>query len=83
MEGRVGDDVAVPKISVDLDDVQMLGLERITELTGRSRADLIRDGVDQIIQDHLTKRLKMKARFHNAAAVGEIEDLLKGLGESG
>jgi Arc/MetJ-type ribon-helix-helix transcriptional regulator len=69
------------KTSVYLDDEQKHDLERVVELTGRSQADLIRDGINQVIQDHLAKRPKMKARFHNAAAVGKTEDLLEGFGE--
>jgi Arc/MetJ-type ribon-helix-helix transcriptional regulator len=69
------------KTSVYLDDEQKHDLERVVELTGRSQADLIRDGISQIIQDHLAKRPRMKARFHDAAIVGKTEDLMDGFGE--
>lgn len=69
------------KTSVYLDDKQKHDLERIVELTGRSQADLIRDGINQVIQDHLAKRPRMKARFHDPSVAGRTEDLLEGFGE--
>jgi Arc/MetJ-type ribon-helix-helix transcriptional regulator len=69
------------KTSVYLDDQQKHDLERIVELTGRSQAELIRDGINQVIQDHLARRPRMKARFHDEALVGRTEDLLEGFGE--
>lgn len=68
------------KTSVYLEDEQKHDLERVVEMTGRSQADLIRDGINQIIQDHLAKRPRMKARFHDAAIVGRTEDLMDGFG---
>lgn len=69
------------KTSVYLDDQQKHDLERIVEITGRSQAELIRDGINQVIQDHLAKRPKMRARFHDAAVVGRTEELMEGFGE--
>lgn len=69
------------KTSVYLDDEQKHDLERIVEITGRSQAELIRDGINQIIQDHLAKRPRMKARFHDASLVGRVEERLEGFGE--
>lgn len=69
------------KTSVYLDDEQKHDLERVVELTGRSQADLIRDGISQVIQDHLAKRPRMKARFHDASVVGRTEELMEGFGE--
>lgn len=69
------------KTSVYLDDEQKHDLERVVELTGRSQADLIRDGINQVIHDHLAKRPKMRARFHNLDVVGRTEDMLEGFGE--
>jgi predicted transcriptional regulator len=68
------------KTSVYLDDQQKRDLERVAELTGRSQTELIRDGINQVIQDHLAKRPRMRARFHNAALVGKTEDLMEGFG---
>jgi predicted transcriptional regulator len=69
------------KTSVYLDDQQKQDLDRVAQLTGRSQADLIRDGISQVIHDHLAKRPKMRARFHDPSIVGRAEDLLEGLGE--
>lgn len=69
------------KTSVYLDDAQKRDLERIVEITGRSQAELIRDGINQVIQDHLAKRPKMRARFHDATVVGRTEELMEGFGE--
>lgn len=69
------------KTSVYLDDQQKHDLERIVEITGRSQAELIRDGINQVIQDHLAKRPRMKARFHDASVVGREDELLEGFGE--
>jgi predicted transcriptional regulator len=69
------------KTSVYLDDQQKQDLDRVAHITGRSQADLIRDGVSQVIHDHLAKRPKMRARFHDPSMVGRAEDLLEGLGE--
>jgi predicted transcriptional regulator len=69
------------KTSIYLDDEQKRDLERVVELTGRSQADLIRDGINQAIQDHLAKRPRMKARFHAASIVGKTEELMEGFGE--
>lgn len=69
------------KTSVYLDDEQKHDLERIVEITGRSQAELIRDGINQIIQDHLAKRPRMRARFHDDTVVGRTEELMEGFGE--
>ena len=69
------------KTSVYLDDQQKQDLDRVAQITGRSQADLIRDGISQVIHDHLAKRPKMRARFHDPSIVGRTEDLLEGLGE--
>lgn len=69
------------KTTVYLDEQQKHDLERIVEITGRSQAELIRDGINQVIQDHLAKRPRMKARFHDAGLVGRTEELLEGFGE--
>lgn len=54
---------------------------RVPQMTGRSQADLIRDGISQVIHDHLATRPKMRARFHDPSIVGRTEELLEGLGE--
>lgn len=69
------------KTSVYLDDHLKHDLDRVAQITGRSQADLIRDGISQVIHDHLAKRPKMRARFHDPSIVGRTEELLEGLGE--
>ena len=69
------------KTSVYLDEQQKQDLDRVALITGRSQADLIREGISQVIQDHLAKRPRMRARFHDPSIVGRTEDLLDGLGE--
>jgi len=69
------------KTSVYLDDQQKLDLDQVSQITGRSQADLIRDGISQVIHDHLARRPKMRARFHGPSLVGKTEDLLEGFGE--
>jgi len=69
------------KTSVYLDDQQKLDLDQVSQITGRSQADLIRDGINQVIHDHLARRPKMRARFHDPSMVGKTEDLLEGFGE--
>ncbi|MFT3877494.1 MAG: hypothetical protein QM708_13890 [Propioniciclava sp.] len=48
--------------------------------SGLSQASLIRQGIEQVIQDHLGVRPKMKARTHAPALVGRTDELLAGLG---
>lgn len=69
------------KTSVYLDDQQKLDLDQVSQMTGRSQAELIRDAVSQVIHDHLARRPKMRARFHDPSLVGRTEDLLEGFGE--
>jgi hypothetical protein len=69
------------KTSVYLDEQQKQDLDRVAQITGRSQTDLIREGISQVIQDHLAKRPKMRARFHDPSIVERTEDLLDGLGE--
>jgi hypothetical protein len=69
------------KTSVYLDEQQRQDLNRVAQITGRSQADLIREGISQVIHDHLAKRPRMRARFHDPSIVGRTEDLLDGLGE--
>ncbi|MGH3260833.1 MAG: ribbon-helix-helix protein, CopG family [Trebonia sp.] len=69
------------KTSVYLDDQQKLDLDQVSQITGRSQAELIRDAISQVIHDHLATRPKMRARFHDPSMVGRTEDLLEGFGE--
>jgi predicted transcriptional regulator len=68
------------KTSVYLDQGQKADLDRVAALTGRSQAELIREGVAQVIQDHLSTRPALTARFYDEAMVGRVDDLLENLG---
>ena len=68
------------KTSVYLDEAQKARLDEVAVLSGRSQAELIREGIDQVIQDHLRVRPRMKARANAPEAVGHVEDLLADLG---
>ncbi len=70
----------VIRTSVYLHEQEKRDLERIVEITGRSQSELIRDGIDQVIQHHLATRPKMRARFHDAVVVGRSEELMDGFG---
>ena len=68
------------KTSVYLDEAQKARLDEAAVVSGRSQAELIREGVDQVIQDHLRVRPRMKARAHAPEVVGSTEELLADLG---
>ncbi|MDR3359498.1 MAG: hypothetical protein LBO20_02345 [Bifidobacteriaceae bacterium] len=68
------------KTSVYLSDAQRAGLAETSRLTGKSAAELIRDGVDQVIHDHLRRRPPMQPAFHCEDLVGRVDDLLEDLG---
>ena len=69
------------KTSVYLDSQQKTGLAQAVLLTGRSQADLVREGVDHIIHLYAKKRPAMRAVFSNASIVGRTDELLKDLGQ--
>lgn len=68
------------KTSVYLDEDQKARLDEVAAMSGRSQADLIREGIDQVIQDHLRVRPRMKARVHAFEIVGKTDELLGDLG---
>jgi hypothetical protein len=69
------------KTSVYLDEQRKADLERVGALTGRSQADLIREGIDQVIHDHLRTRPKMKGRLRQQGLTRRMDDLMDGFGE--
>lgn len=69
------------KTSVYLDEQRKASLKRIGELTGRSQADLIREGIDQVIHDHVRTRPKMKGRLRQHGLAQRVDELLDGFGE--
>lgn len=68
------------KTSVYLPEEQKARLDEAAAASGRSQADLIREGIEQVIQDHLRVRPKMKARFSAPPVVGRVDELLGDLG---
>jgi predicted transcriptional regulator len=68
------------KTSVYLDDAQKARLDEVVVLSGRSQAELIREGIEQVIHDHLRVRPRMTAHAHAAHLVGRADDLLADLG---
>lgn len=68
------------KTGVYLNEEQKRDLEQVVALTGRAQADLIRDGIHQVIQNHLVKRPPMKARFTSPAMAGRLDELMEGFG---
>ncbi|MFJ3405793.1 ribbon-helix-helix protein, CopG family [Promicromonospora sp. NPDC090134] len=69
------------KTSIYLDEERKAALERVGALTGRSQADLIREGIDQVIHDHLRTRPKMKGRLRQHGLTRRVDELLDGFGE--
>jgi predicted transcriptional regulator len=69
------------KTSVYLDDELKTDLDRVSALTGRSLADLLRDGAAQVVHDHLRRRPAMQAGFSAPGLVGKADELLETLGE--
>lgn len=69
------------KTSVYLDPQRKAELERVGELTGRSQADLIREGIDQVIHAHLRTRPKMKGTLERPGLTAQIEDMMEGFGK--
>ncbi|MEZ5087915.1 MAG: CopG family transcriptional regulator [Tessaracoccus sp.] len=68
------------KTSVYLDEEQKARLDEASAVSGLSQASLIRQGIEQVIQDHLRVRPKMKARAHAPEIMGCVDELLADLG---
>lgn len=73
--------MTVVKTSVYLDAERKADLARVAELTGRSQADLIRDGIDQVIHENLRARPRMRARLEKPGLTRKIDDMMDGFGE--
>ena len=69
------------KTSIYLDEQRKADLERVGVLTGRSQADLIREGIDQVIHDHLRTRPTMKGRLRQHGLTRRVDELMDGFGE--
>ena len=68
------------KTSVYLSEAQKEDLEKVVTMTGRSQADLIRDGVEQVIVQHLRTRPTMTAHAMGPTVLDRIDDLMSGFG---
>jgi len=68
------------KTSVYLDDEQKANLEKVVQITGRSQADLIRDGVEQVVSQHLRVRPEMTAQASGPTVLDRIDELMEGFG---
>jgi hypothetical protein len=70
----------VVKTSVYLEEEQKAALDEVSKLTGKPLAELLRDGVDQVIHDHLRRRPAMQEAFNAPDMVGRTDELLEDLG---
>ncbi|MDR0285083.1 MAG: hypothetical protein LBI33_09370 [Propionibacteriaceae bacterium] len=68
------------KTSVYLDEACKADLERAAELTGRAQADLIRDGIEQVIAQHLRVRPPMKAHATGPTLLDRADHLMESFG---
>ncbi|MDR1710936.1 MAG: ribbon-helix-helix domain-containing protein [Propionibacteriaceae bacterium] len=68
------------KTSVYLDDRREQALREVSGLTGISQAELIRSGIDQVIEQHLRPRPKMRARAHGVPIASRAAELMEGFG---
>jgi hypothetical protein len=71
------------KTSVYLDDERRNRLARAAEVTGRSQAELIRDGIDHVIEQSLPRRSKLlELRLSLGADTQErVDQALEGFGQ--
>ena len=69
------------KTSVYLDEKQKHNLEKAAKLTGRSQADLIRDGIEQVLSQHLRTRPMMTAQASGPTVLDRIDELMEGLAD--
>jgi predicted transcriptional regulator len=68
------------KTSVYLDEELKSQLSGVSERTGRSEADLIREGVEQVVSRYRGERERVTATFRNGGIVARIEELMEGFG---
>ena len=68
------------KTTVYLDEDLKADLARASVLTGRSQADLIRDGIEQVVREQLRVRPQMKASATGATVLDRVDELMGGFG---
>lgn len=75
----------VKRTTIYLSEEQKKALEAIALRTSRTEADLIREGLDQVIEIHRLRRRKPRALFALDDPVldhpGRVGEALKGFGE--
>jgi hypothetical protein len=75
----------VKRTTIYLTDAQKQELEVLSERTTRTESDLIREGVDQILDAHRVRRLKPGVLFALSDPVlddpDRVEEALEGFGE--
>jgi hypothetical protein len=75
----------VKRTTVYLEDTQKRELETIAMRTARSEADLIREGVDRVIEERRLRRRKPRALFALDDPVLDdperVDEALEGFGE--
>jgi hypothetical protein len=76
----------VKRTTIYLTDAQKQQLERLAARTTRTESDLIREGVDQVLDAHLPRRRKPGALFALSDPVlddpARVEEALEGFGEA-
>ena len=76
----------VKRTTIYLTDAQKQELEVLSERTTRTESDLIREGVDQMLEDHRPRRRKPGALFALSDPVLDdptrVEEALEGFGEN-
>jgi len=68
------------KTTVYLDEGLKADLSRASDLSGRSQADLVRDGIEQVVSQHLRGRPQMKALATGATVMDKVDELMGGFG---
>jgi Ribbon-helix-helix domain len=75
----------VKRTTIYLTDVQKQELEGLSERTSRTESDLIREGVDQMLDAHRVRRRKPGALFALSDPILDdptrVEEALEGFGE--
>jgi hypothetical protein len=75
----------VKRTTIYLSEEQKQEMEALALRTGRTEADLIRQGVDQVIELHRVRRRKPRPLFALDDPVlddpGRVEEALEGFGE--
>jgi hypothetical protein len=71
----------VIKTSVYLDTELKDGLDRLSRLTGRPQAELIREGVERVVRGGLSSSPRIVETFHDESLVGRVDELLEDFGK--